>query len=172
VSTAATDTLPRADPREPSGRLVAVLLLPLAALLAASAVLLRMHFQPPLVPPYALEGEAPAEVTLHRGMAFELIARPSKPPGGNVGAKAFLLRSGHNLAWNAPYATDADGTIRIGGEVDTVFKDVPAGAWDVALVVGRPEMLPSMPAEAERPRDESTPAPFHVLHRRVVLAED
>jgi hypothetical protein len=153
-----------------TGRTAALLLLPAACIAAIVAVLLRLHFAPPLVPPYALAGDAPAEVVLRPGATFEVVAKPSSPPGGIVGAKGFLLRAGENRPWDAPYETAVDGTVRIGGPVETVFKGVPAGAWDVAVVVGRPELLPSMPADVERARDESAPSAFHVLHRHVMLA--
>jgi hypothetical protein len=163
-----------------SGRVVALLLLPLAAVIAAVAVFLRLHFQPPMVPPYALtgvNGGTPAadeheEVTLRPGSDFELVARPATPPAGIVGAKGFLLRKGENRLWDAPYTAQPDGTIRIGGPVDTVFRGVPAGAWDVAVAVGRPEMLPSMPGDIERKEAEPSQAPaaFHVVHQHVMLA--
>ncbi len=157
----------------PSGRVAAVVLLPLAVIVAVAAIFLRMHFQPPRVPGYALEGDGGAEVVLRPGDVFEMVARPAARPEGIVGAKGFLLRSGDNRPWDAPYTTDIDGTVHIGGPVDSVFKGIPAGAWDVAVAVGRPEMLPSMPADVERPRaprDETQPAAFHVVHRRVMLA--
>lgn len=158
-----------------SGRLVALLLLPLAAIIAAVAVFLRLHFQPPTVPPYSLAGVAGDghdEVTLRPGSDFELVARPASPPAGNVGAKGFLLRNGDNRLWDAPYTAQPDGTIRIGGPVDSVFRGVPAGAWDVAVAVGRPEMLPSMPADVERREGDTSQgaAAFHVVHQRVMLA--
>lgn len=159
-----------AEPRGRSGRVIALAMLPLAAGVAVVAIFLRLHFQPPLVPPYSLEGAAPGPVTLRPGMSFEMVARPASPPTGNVGAKGFLLRVGHNHLWNAPYTTDVDGTVHIGGPVDEVFKGIAPGAWDVAIAVGRPEMLPSMPGDLERPRDETVPAAFHVLHERVILA--
>jgi hypothetical protein len=155
-----------------TGRLAAVILLPLAGIVAIVAVFLRLHFQPPTVPPYALTSGSGdrAEAVLRPGADFEMVARPSSPPAGIVGAKGFLLRSGENRPWDAPYTTDVDGTVHIGGAVDKIFKGIPAGAWDVAVAVGRPEMLPSMPSDLERPRDEQAPAAFHVLHQRVMLA--
>lgn len=165
-----------------SGRVVAAILLPLAAVIAVVAVFLRLHFQPPTVPPYSLSsvtgvsgapaGDGHDEVTLRPGSDFELVARPATPPAGIVGAKGFLLRSGDNRLWDAPYTAQPDGTIRIGGPVDTVFRNVPAGAWDVAVAVGRPETLPSMPADVERREGDPSPAAaaFHVVHQRVMLA--
>jgi hypothetical protein len=152
-----------------------MILLPLAAVIAVVAVFLRLHFQPPTVPPYSLAGVAGGghdEVTLHPGSSFELVARPASPPAGIVGAKGFLLRSGDNRLWDAPYTAQPDGTIRIGGPVDSVFRGVPAGAWDVAVAVGRPEMLPSMPADVERREGDTSQgaAAFHVVHQRVMLA--
>jgi hypothetical protein len=155
---------------ESSGRVVAIVLVPLAAIVALVAVFLRLHFEPPTVPPYALVGSGDAEVVLRPGASFEMVARPSTPPAGIVGAKGFLLRNGENRLWDAPYTAEADGTIRIGGTVDKVFAGVPAGAWDVAVAVGRPETLPSMPGDAERPRTDTGPAAFHVVHQRVMLA--
>ena len=161
------------EPHTLSGKVAAVILLPLAAILATVAIFLRLHFQPPTVPGYSLDGDAGPEVVLGPGAAFEMVARPSSPPAGNVGAKGFLLRGGDNRPWDAPYTTDVDGTVRIGGPVSQVFKGIPAGAWDVAVAVGRPETLPSMPADVERPREPTgggAPAAFHVVHQRVMLA--
>jgi hypothetical protein len=150
-----------------TGRVAALLLVPLAGIFAIVAVFLRLHFQPPTVPAYSLAGDAGADVTLRPGMTFEMVARPSSPPAGIVGAKGFLVRGSDALPWDAPATAEIDGTVRIGGPVDKVFSRVPAGTWDVVIAVGRPEMLPSMPSDVERPRDETVPAAWRALRQRV-----
>ncbi len=153
-----------------TGRVAGVLLVPAAALVAVVAVVLRMHFQPPTVPVYSLAVDAGAEVTLRPGMAYELVARPSAPAPGIVGAKGFLFRGGEPRPWDVPFTVDPDGTVRIAGPVDAVFKGVPAGTWDVAVAVGRPETLPSMPGDVQHPRDaDGRPAAWHVIRQRVIL---
>lgn len=153
-----------------TGRVAAVLLVPAAALVAVVAVVLRMHFQPPTVPVYSLATDAGAEVTLRPGMAFELVARPSAPAPGIVGAKGFLFRGDDRRLWDAPFTVDVDGTVHVAGPVELLFKGVPAGTWDVAVAVGRPETLPSMPGDVQQPRDtDGRPAAWHVIRQRVIL---
>jgi hypothetical protein len=151
-----------------SGR-IAVLVVPAGVLVAVAAVALRLHFQPPTVPPYTLAGDAGAEVTLLPGTVFEMVARPSAPSAGVVAAKGFLFRGQEQRLWEPPFTVDVDGTVHVAGAAATLFKGVPAGAWDIALVVGRPETLPTMPGDVEAPREAGGPAAWHVLRERVNL---
>ena len=155
-----------------SGRVIAVVLVPAAALVAVVAVALRLHFQPPTVPVYTLAADAGAEVTLRPGMTYELVARPSAPSAGVVAAKGFLFRGQERRLWEPPFTVDVDGTLHIAGTVDALFKGVPPGTWDVAVVVGRPETLPSMPHDVEHATGTGGPAPWHVLRQRVNLASE
>jgi hypothetical protein len=155
-----------------SGRLIAVLLVPAAAVVAVVAVALRLHFQPPTVPAYALAADAGGEVTLRPGMPFEMVAHPSAPSAGVVAAKGFLFRGQERRLWEPPFTVDADGTLRIAGPVDALFKGVPPGTWDLAVAVGRPETLPSMPGDVEHARDAAGPAAWHVLRQRVNLTSE
>ena len=134
------------------------------------AVFLRMHFQPPTVPMYSLGPDAGAEVTLRPGMSFEMVARPTSPAAGVVAAKGFLFRGDERRLWEPPFSVDADGTVRIAGAAETLFKGVPPGAWDIALAVGRPETLPSMPGDFQPGREVAgRPAAWHVVRQRVIL---
>lgn len=153
-----------------SGRVVAILLVPAAAVVAVVAIVLRMHFQPPTVPMYSLATDAGAEMTLRPGMAFELVARPTAHAAGVVAAKGFLFRGEERRPWDPPFTVDVDGTVRISGPVEALFKGVPSGTWDVAVALGRPETLPSMPGDVQRARDtDGRPAAWHVIRQRVIL---
>ena len=131
---------------------IALVLLPGAAAVAVGLVALRMYFQPPTVPGFAIAGSTPDEVTLAPGGQFQVELRPDAPVTGAIGARGFLLRGDEVRPWDPPFSVGADGTVRIGGAVDTLFAGVPAGAWEVAVAVGRPETLPTAPNDILRAR--------------------
>jgi hypothetical protein len=135
-------------------RAVAVFLVPAAVGVAALLLVLRLHFQPPTIPPYAIVDADPSSVVdLRHGGRFELTLRPEREVSGAVGARAFLVRDGAVRPWDPPFAVDRDGSLRIEGPVDTLFADVPPGKWEVAVAVGRPENLPTAPLDVLRARD-------------------
>ena len=142
----------------PAGRgpsLPAILLLPAAVVVAGSLLALRLHFQPPTVPLYALAdpGGAASDggaVRVARGGSFSVEVRPSAPVVGAVGARAFLVRGAEVRPWDPPFAVKPDGSLRIEGAVDTLFAGVPDGSWEIALAVGRPETLPTAPNDIRR----------------------
>jgi hypothetical protein len=130
----------------------ALAIVPAAALVAVALVALRLHFQPPTVPAFAL-ADAGEEMVLHRGGRFELYARPEAPVTGAIGARGFLLRDDQVRPWDPPFSVERDGAIRIAGPVDKLFADVPDGPWEVAVAVGRPENLPTAPRDVLRARE-------------------
>ncbi len=133
---------------------VALLLAPGAGALAVALVLLRLHFQPPTVPGYALANGAGAEnVNVSRGGRFEIELRPVAPVSGAIGARGFLLQGDAVRPWDPPFTVDPDGAVHIAGPASALFAGVPAGEWDVEVAVGRPETLPTAPRDVLRARD-------------------
>jgi hypothetical protein len=162
--------------RTRAGKSSAALLLLLAAFLVAGALLLlRLHFQPPTVPPYAVLGAAGTpELELRRGGAFEMDISPLGHVTGAVAARAFFVRDDTVRPWNAPFAVALDGSVRIAGPVDTLFADIPPGRWEVAVAVGRPETLPTMPLEilsARAARTDKGPAPWQLVREHIRLLD-
>jgi hypothetical protein len=132
---------------------IALLIVPAAAVVAIGLVAARLHFQPPTVPGFAIAG-GHDEVVLAPGGLFSLDIHPDAPTKGAIGARGFLLRDNLVRPWDPPFSVQTDGSIRIAGTVDTLFRDVPAGAWEVAVAVGRPEVLPTAPLDVLRGREQ------------------
>jgi hypothetical protein len=132
---------------------LALLLVPAAAVGAGTLIALRLHFEPPTVPPYTL-AESGDCVVLAPGHRFEVDLRPTAPVTGAVGARAFLLQGEHVRPWDPPFSVFSDGSVRIAGSVDALFAGVPAGDWEIAVAVGRPEVLPTAPRDVLRARSE------------------
>ncbi len=153
-----------------NGNRVAMLVAPGAVAVAVGLMFLRLHFEPPHVPAYALASPAPAAAAvLLRGASFEMDLRPESPVVGAVAARGFLLQGGAVRPWDAPFVVDADGTVHIAGPVDRLFAGVPSGTWQVAVAVGRPEMLPTDPRDVLHARDTTSPSTWHLVWERVEL---
>lgn len=149
---------------------IALTLLPGAAAVAVALVSLRLHFQPPSVPAFAVTGELPDAVPLEAGGHFDLELRPLSPVTGAIAARGFLLRGDTVRPWNPPFSVTRDGTVHITGPVDTLFAGVPPGPWEVAVAVGRPETLPTAPSDVLRARGEQPEnASWRLVRERVVL---
>jgi hypothetical protein len=155
-----------------SGRIVALLLVPGAALLAVVMLVLRVHMQPLTIPPYSIAASSTTD--LRPGGQFSLQLDPRGPLTGAVGAKAFLTKDAADPQraqmhpWEPRFLVDKDGTIHVAGPVDTLFAGVPAGEWELDVVVGRPELLPQSPADALKGRDtEISGGAWRLLHERV-----
>lgn len=146
----------------------ALLIVPAAALVAGALLALRLHFQPPTVPVYAL-ARPEDRVELVRGGRFELEAHPQSPVTGAVGARGFLLRGTEVRPWDPPFQVARDGSVRIAGDVDTLFAGVPAGSWEVAIAIGRPETLPTAPNDILRAlsAEDDRAAAWRLVHERV-----
>jgi hypothetical protein len=166
----------------PRGRRnVLPLLVVAGAIVTAVALLaLRVRIQPPTVPPYVLEGAdggietrgETAAVALAPGQLFEMDVEPEGMVTGAVGARAFLIREESDEArvWEAPFEVAKDGSVHLAGKVEKLFDGVPPGAWDVAVVVGRPETLPTSPRDAVHVRDGGpAEAAWRLVERRIVL---
>lgn len=134
---------------------------------------LRVHFQPPTIPPYvdsrADSGKA-GEFVLPSGGQFEMAVRPVAPIQGAVGARGFLLSGETVRPWDPPFSVSTDGTVRIAGAVGDLFAGVPFGPWEIAVAVGRPEALPTAPHDILAARDHDVErASWHLVLRRVRL---
>jgi hypothetical protein len=177
--------------------MIALALVPAAAAVAGGLVLLRLHYQPPTVPEYTVVGDDGGAHAIDRSGRFDLELRPQSTPEGAIGARAFLLRVGAAPAtaspevgaaggtreggahpewervrpWD-PWADAArDGTVRISGATADLFAGVPDGPWDVAVAVGRPEVLPTAPRDIaeEIGRDRGPSAAWRLVVERIVL---
>jgi hypothetical protein len=161
---------------------IAYFLVPSAVVMAAGLILLRLHFQPPTVPRYEMTlrtRETPSaqidpaeELILPKGVDLEIEIHPTVPVRGAVGARAFLLRGDELRPWDPPFTAGLDGSIRIAGRVDELFRTVPRGSWDMAVAVGRPEVLPTVPHDVLQRRDQDPiEAGWHLVHKRIRLDE-
>jgi hypothetical protein len=133
-------------------RIVALALVPAAALGAGALIALRLHYQPPRVPEYIVANGNDEELHLMPHGQFEVVLRPAAAVDGAIGARAFLLRGDTVRPWDPPFQVTRDGTVTIAGAVDILFHGVPPGPWDVAVAVGRPEVLPTAPRDVVRAR--------------------
>jgi hypothetical protein len=151
------------------GRLVALLLVPAAGVVAGLLLVLRLQLEPPTVPIFALSGDG-GIVALHRGERFDLTLAPTVPVAGAIAARAFLVRDGNVQPWDPPFTTARDGTVTLTGTVDALFEGVAAGPWDIAIAVGRPETLPTAPRDILLAADAGAEGrAWRLVHRRVVL---
>jgi hypothetical protein len=126
------------------------------------------------VPRYALAPENPdgAETELVRGAHFEVDLHPTGPVVGAVAARAFLLRGNEVRPWDPPFEVERDGSVHIAGAVEALFANVPAGTWEIAVAVGRPETLPTAPKDILRARNTRTDggaAPWQLVRERIKL---
>jgi len=167
----------------PAGRRnpVALVLAPSAVVMAACLVALRLHFQPPTVPRYDVTlvggsvataplAEPPEALVLRRGGQFEIELHPQGPVTGAIGARAFLLRGDEVHVWDPPFSVAVDGVVRISGTVGELFAGVALGPWEVAVAVGRPEVLPTAPRDVLRRRDQDPlRAGWHLVRVRIRL---
>ena len=148
---------------------IALVLVPGATAVAVALVSLRLHFQPPTVPTFAV-ADARDEVTLAAGGQFQLELRPTAPVIGAIAARGFLLRGDTVRAWDPPFSVARDGTVQISGAVDVLFAGVPPGSWEVAVAVGRPETLPTAPGDVLRARAaQPDSVSWRLVRERVVL---
>jgi hypothetical protein len=151
---------------------MALLIVPAAVVAAGALLALRLHFQPPTVPPYALANPVSTVVLLPPGRRFEVELRPSEPVTGAVGARAFLVRGTEVRPWDPPFEIARDGSARISGTVEQLFAGVPPGDWEIDLAVGRPETLPTAPRDVLRGRDadaDAGAAAWRLVRERIRL---
>jgi hypothetical protein len=168
-------------------RMLALALVPAAAAVAGALVLLRLHYQPPTVPEYRVVGDDGGAHDIDRTGSFDLELRPEAAVEGAIGARAFLLRvdeiaplAGSSgewdrlRPWDPPVDVSRHGTVRIAGPSGALFAGVPEGSWEVAVSVGRPEVLPTAPRDVleARTRDRGGAAAWRLVVERVHLGPD
>jgi hypothetical protein len=155
-----------------NGRLAALLLVPSAVLVAVLMLALRLHFQPLAVPQYRLETDAGAVEVLRPGGRVDLEATPQIEVQGAVTARAFLVSNGKAQPWKVPLEIGRDGSVHLVGPVDRLFADVPSGEWEIAIAVGRPELLPNDTRQlVVAPADtDGGQAAWRVVRQRVLLS--
>ncbi len=93
----------------------------------------------------AQRGDRPSPdsvIRLDPASRLSLVLRPETPVSGAIAVRGFLVREGVAEPWETPAAVGAGGVVRIDGTAAALFADVPEGAWDVVLFLGRPEALP------------------------------
>jgi hypothetical protein len=148
---------------------IALVLVPGAALVAAGLVTLRLHFQPPTVPTFAIADARDGE-SIGPGDPFALEIHPQRALEGAIAARGFLLRGDDVRPWDPAFTVATDGTVRIAGPVDTLFAGVPSGPWEIAVAVGRPETLPTAPNDVLRARDQDAgDLSWRLVRERVFL---
>jgi len=167
----------------PRRNAIAFLLVPSAVVAAGALVLIRLHFQPPNVPRYQAtvlgdvqattqDAGPPEDRLLRRDSLFEIELRPQNAVTGAVGARAFLLRGDEVHGWDPPFSVSLDGVVRIAGTVDKLFEGIPRGRWEVAIAVGRPEVLPTAPHDVlYRRGNDPILAGWHLVRIPVRLEE-
>jgi hypothetical protein len=161
-------------PEGKSGRAVAVLLAPAAVLVAVVLLLLRMRIEPPTIPPYKITPTPSAEPVLRPGDRLEMTLEPVGQLTGAIGGRGFLLQGQQVRNWEPELVVDRDGTIHVTGDIGKLFAGVPAGEWDLAIAVGRPETLPRTPADVLRARDADAgprEAAWYLVRERVRLGD-
>jgi hypothetical protein len=161
---------------------IALLIAPTAIVMAGALVAMRLHFQPPNVPRYdatvtqtLVEPGPPGAANdrgLRRGDRLSIDLHPQAAITGAIGARAFLLRGDEVRAADPPVSVAVDGVVHIAGTVDELFPDAPRGRWEVAVAVGRPEVLPTAPRDVLRRRDEDPAlAGWHLVRTPIRLEE-
>jgi hypothetical protein len=108
------------------------------------------------------------------GSEVELVLRPDVPARGPIAAHTFLGRGGHVAAWGAPIEVSTDGSVRIAGSYETIFRGVPPGPVDLVIAVGRPGRVPSTPAGVDEAMAGSSAAAdgsWRLLRVRVRLVD-
>jgi hypothetical protein len=91
--------------------------------------------------------EAKGPLRMRKGDRFEAILRPPRTTAGTVGARALLVRKGAgagdpagSILFRGTPDVAPGGTVRVSGTLDD-FPGVTPGAWDLLVVVGRPEAI-------------------------------
>lgn len=94
----------------------------------------------------AQRGDPPkpdATLKLDPASRLSLALRPQTPVSGAIAVRGFLVHDGIVQNWDAPVLLGAGGVVRIEGTAGALFGDLAEGSWDVVVVIGRPEALPS-----------------------------
>lgn len=153
---------------------------------AAAAAALALWWPKPPVPPakialYTAHVEAGAAhdrepkpnaiPTLRRMEKLVISLKPEANISAQPGLRAFLGRGGMLQPWSVPTPTFyPNGTVELSGKRDALFAGLPEGYWDLVIVLGTSESLPSdaaMVLDAER--NPKADARIQVFRIRVKL---
>lgn len=94
----------------------------------------------------AQRGDPPtpdAVLKLDPASRLSLALRPKTPVSGAIAVRGFLVRDGIVQQWDAPVLLGSGGVVRIEGTAGALFGELSEGNWDVVVVIGRAESLPS-----------------------------
>ncbi|UQA58663.1 hypothetical protein [Polyangium aurulentum] len=115
--------------------------------------------------------EAPSTVVLGPGSSLEIVLRPATPDPKPIGVRGFLIQNEQARPWEVKAEVSPDGAVRIAGERETLFANVPAGPWEMAVAIGRPEALPDAEA-AVRGTPGDKDARVRTFRRKIVLTDE
>lgn len=103
--------------------------------------------------------------------SFNLVFRPKDAVEGTLETRSVLLQGDDVRAWNPGVSFQPNGLGRITGKVSELFYEVPSGQWQICLLVGRPEALPTQPADiAKKCRSpEPQPRSYWPLQQDIIL---
>ncbi|MDI1476478.1 hypothetical protein [Polyangium sp. y55x31] len=76
------------------------------------------------------------------GSSLEIVLRPASPDRKPIAAGGFLIQDGRARVWPIHPDISPDGAVRVAGERETLFPDLPAGSYEIVIAVGRPGALP------------------------------
>ena len=99
---------------------------------------------------------------------IEVVAFPPQPVEGPVAARAFFVRGGQVVAWDAAPEVSQEGAVRFAATVSSLPVAAP-GPWDVVVVLGRPETLAAAELKSALAAGEAVPAGLQVVRRPLVL---
>jgi len=85
----------------------------------------------------------PSAVLLGPGSSLEILLRPATPEQKPIAVRGFLLRDERARLWEIKPDVSPDGAVRIAGERETLFPNMPAGSYEIVIAVGRPGALPN-----------------------------
>jgi hypothetical protein len=90
---------------------------------------------------------APADprsaVLLGPGSSLEILLRPATPEQKPIAVRGFLIRDERARLWEIKPDVSPDGAVRIAGERERLFANMPAGSYEIVIAVGRPGALPN-----------------------------
>ncbi|WP_437680884.1 hypothetical protein [Sorangium sp. So ce131] len=114
---------------------------------------------------------APGIARLGPGSRLEIALRPTTRVEGPVAVRGFLIQGGTARPWDVRADVSEQGAARIEGDTETLFRGVPAGEWEIALAIGRPEALPSEPADVLRAQQQEAPraSALRLIRLKVLL---
>lgn len=105
---------------------------------------------------------APADASVpHFGpdSHFNLVFRPKNAVEGVLETRSVLLQGDVVKSWHPGVSFQPNGLGRITGKVSELFYQIPAGQWQICLLVGRPEALPAQPADIAKKCRSPEPPP-------------